>query len=40
MTVEDLLQCAKDRKEWRALVHVEVSDLFFNLLLCSTRHHT
>ena len=37
MMVEAVLQCAKDRKEWRALVHVTegVSHGHFCLALCS-----
>ena len=38
MTVEAARQCAKDRKEWRALVHMQLNEFhvaIFALSLCS-----
>ena len=39
ITVEAASQCAKDQKEWRALVHMELNEfhaaIFFCLALCS-----
>ena len=31
MTVEAAQQCAKDRKEWRALVHMQLNEFYMEI---------